>query len=101
MMALFKYIILRDLEGVERPLVFDRDLQHSHVLPEHTIAVSAGHGVLCEGRLHVPEIGSETLHLDPRPQDRVLLEQFLGLTRSAAVTPERSCCVPRQMTGLL
>jgi len=66
-MALFKYIILRDLEGVERPLVFDRDLQHSHVLPEHTIAVSAGHGVLCEGRLHVPGDRQRDLAFRPTP----------------------------------
>jgi len=46
-------------------------------------AVSAGHLVVFNGVLKVSDVGSDTLGLNPRPQDAELLIKFLSLKGSA------------------
>jgi hypothetical protein len=73
-----KYIIVADDAGNEHPLVFAREIQHNRAVPAHMQPVSAGFVVLHQGRVMIPAIGSESLRLDPRPQDKNILQTFLS-----------------------
>lgn len=82
---LMKYVVVADPfaaaeQPKERPILIDRDIQHSHVVPKGWRAVSGGFVVLCGGLLRVvPGHGSESLHVMPRPQDEELLRNTLAL----------------------
>ncbi len=79
--TMHKYVVVRpifhDTAPPERLIVFDKEIQHRTMVPEGTRAVSAGFVALYHGQVIVPQIGSETLGLDPRPQDKQLLTHFL------------------------
>lgn len=77
-----KYIVLSP-EAVgqpERVILFDPSIAHCRALPPGETPVSAGFVVFCRGAPRVPEIGSETLGLQPRPQDLALIAHFLQST---------------------
>lgn len=88
---LHKYIIL-ERDGREYPLVFSREIQHSHVVPwkEGYTPVSAGSFIICGSELRLspgpgcPGAGSSTLEIDPRPQDETILRAFLAQPASTA-----------------
>lgn len=73
-----KYVIVADDRGREHPIVFSNSIPHSTVIPEGFHPVAAGFVVRFEGSLCIPDLGSDSLHLDPRPQDKQLLAAFLG-----------------------
>ena len=73
-----KYIIARDYLGRERVIVFSRDLPHNAMLPPNHDAISAGFVAVYAGNLILPNIGSDTLNLEPRPRDKQLLKAFFG-----------------------
>ena len=78
--SIAKYLIVQERPGApEQPIVFSRDIAHAAMLPMGLVCLSAGFLTIYAGGVIVPFIGSETLRLDPRPQDRDLLARFLSL----------------------
>lgn len=74
-----KYIILRDDQGQEHPLIFSGDIQHSAAVPQGGFTpISAGFCMFHDGRVLIPALGSDSLSLDPRPQDKDILATFLS-----------------------
>jgi hypothetical protein len=76
-----KYIILAHPtgDGPEQVLLFDRDVQHIDALPRYRVALSAGYCIVTgDSRVILMEFPSHTLRLGPRPQDKQILQQFIG-----------------------
>ena len=71
-----KYVILK-VGGKEHLVIFDNELQHCQMVPPGTVPVSAGFFIVEKGQLIIPQIGSETLKLDPRPGDKALIAELL------------------------
>jgi hypothetical protein len=87
-----KYVIVLDpIAGREYPILFPREIQHSYMVPLGHRAVSAGHLVIYNSSLTVSAVGSTTLNLEPRPQDRAILESFLSLPSLKPQTSVPSC----------
>jgi hypothetical protein len=78
-----KYVITVDATGQEHPLVFSYAIEHKQAVPAYLEPVAAGFLFIYNGRLVIPAIDSSTLALGPRPQDKDILANFLGLTPSA------------------
>lgn len=74
---MLKYIILEAPDGTESVLLFSRSLQHRDALPESLRPISAGFVILYDQKISVPKIGSDTLRLDPRPQDHQIISALL------------------------
>lgn len=74
-----KYVILADDDGREHVTLFSGKLQHRSMVPTGAKPVSAGFVLFYGGAVVVPEIGSTSLNLDPRPQDQSLITTFLCL----------------------
>jgi hypothetical protein len=72
-----KYVIVLQ-DGAERLILFSREIQHRSVVPAGARPVSAGFVLTFEGRAVIPAVGSDSLSLDPRPQDKQLIEAFLS-----------------------
>lgn len=75
-----KYVIVTDFSGREHPMIFDRDIQHSTVIPHGFRAISAGFILSAPGTMKVlANMESTSLNLKPRPQDQEILQSFLSL----------------------
>ncbi len=81
-----KYIILRDLTGREIVAMFDGSIPHSDMVPGGMTPVSAGFVMISGDQVIIPEIGSDSLGLNPLPGDKPRLAAFINLPFS---TPAR------------
>jgi hypothetical protein len=76
---MFKYIMVECPNGcAPQPIVFPSFICHADALPRGVAPVSAGFLMVYDDRLVVPDIGSESLGLSPRPGDLDLLRECLG-----------------------
>jgi hypothetical protein len=74
-----KFVILQDQDGAEHPIVFSRHIQHNTVVPRGFKAVSAGFALIRNGRvLILDQFGSESLNLNPRSQDKEIIQKFIS-----------------------
>lgn len=83
-MTLLKYLIMQDPHGALHPVVFDSCITHAEAAPRGLRALSAGFLVVYDDHLAIPDIGSESLGLSPRPGDLDLLRVFLGHSHNIA-----------------
>jgi hypothetical protein len=80
-----KYIVFTfgdrfDQAAQEYVVIFDREVRHQSMLPEHARALSAGFFIVAApGKVVIPSVGSDSLSLEPRPEDKTLIEQFLSV----------------------
>lgn len=78
-MIMFKYITIESpAGGPPWPVVFPSFIAHADALPRGSTAVSAGFLMIYDDRLAVPDVGSESLGLSPRPGDLDLIRECLG-----------------------
>ena len=85
-----KYIILRDLTGREIVAMFDGSIPHSDMVPGGMTPVSAGFVMISGDQVIIPEIGSDSLGLNPLPGDKPpprRLHQFAFLDSGEKVDP--------------
>jgi len=76
---MLKYLIFTfEPDDLEQTVVFDSAIPHKTMVPEGATPISAGFLCIYEGHLTVPQFGSDTLNLDPRPQDKAILQRFLN-----------------------
>lgn len=76
-----KFIIVRDPDGAEHPVIFSRALVHRTMVPPGTTPVSAGFLLVTGNSLKVlTHFDSSSLNLSPRPGDEALLQSFLNNT---------------------
>ena len=71
-----KYVIVFNHLFGESVVILPNELPHDTV---HGEAISAGFFILGGGRVIVPEIGSTTLGIGPRPQDAAIIEGALSV----------------------
>ena len=77
-MVLHKYLIVTDIDPESpRVIIFAKEIEHRSMVPSLAHTLSAGFFTIHAGRVIIPEIGSTTLNLSPRPEDKAILQAFL------------------------
>lgn len=79
--VLTKYIVVATKSGHEVPILAPQvdGLNHSDLVPDNCTPVSAGFAMFARGQVIIlPNMGSLTLNLDPRPQDKRLIANLLN-----------------------
>lgn len=75
---MLKYITIRGPSGDPLPIVFHSHLRHCDAVPSGATPISAGFILSYDGHLVIPDIGSDTLGLSPRPGDLDIVRAALG-----------------------
>lgn len=68
-----KYVTVSAGDGKPHPILFDSGFRHSDMVPKNWIPVSAGFVLISSGTVHIPDVGSTSLNLNPKPQDHELI----------------------------
>ncbi|HOC56634.1 MAG TPA: hypothetical protein PKI20_13510 [Verrucomicrobiota bacterium] len=76
---MLKYIIVKSPSGEELPILFPAAIQHRNAVPKDLEVISAGFVMIFDGTLAFSDIGSDSLSVEPRPEDRALIEAMLNL----------------------
>jgi hypothetical protein len=72
-----KYVIVSK-DGNEYPVSFHGAIKHRYMVPQGFTPVSAGFYMVFGGRVVVATgIGSDSLKIGPRPQDREMLQRMI------------------------
>jgi len=73
-----KYIIIAGQDGEPAPILFPATITRRDALPAGSTPLSAGFLLVSPPDVVIPQIGSDSLRLEPQPRDRALIARFLG-----------------------